>query len=147
MRTVIGLEIEARMYTVSGPAFALTASGASVPQPPLSLALLDRGQSRFDIYCVPCHGYTGKGDGIVTLRGLLRPPPTFHSERLRSEPQRYFYDVIQNGFGAMPSYSDEVEPDDSWAIAAYVRALQLSQSATQRDVPAEELQRLLLETQ
>src|SRR5258706_13566616 len=81
----------------------------------ITMEILDRGRQRFDIYCAPCHGYTGAGDGMVSIRGLRRPPPTFHSDRLRSEPTEHFYDVIQHGFGAMPSYAYPVGPQDRWA--------------------------------
>jgi mono/diheme cytochrome c family protein len=111
-----------------------------VEQPALTAALLHRGQERFNIYCVPCHGLTGEGDGMVSVRGLRRPPPTFHSERLRAVELNYFYDVIQNGFGAMPSYAYQVAPPDRWAIAAYVRALQVSRWTRLEDAPEAGLQ-------
>jgi mono/diheme cytochrome c family protein len=97
--------------------------------------LLDRGRQRFDIYCATCHGYTGDGDGMIVQRGFL-PPPSYHSDRLRQAPVGHFFDVISNGFGAMPSYADQVPVTDRWAIVAYIRALQLSQNAPLDDVPA-----------
>jgi len=87
-----------------------------------------RGQEQFTIYCSPCHGLLGDGDGMIPQRGFTRPP-TYHSERLRHAPPSYFYNVITNGIGAMFPYSDRVSPDDRWRIAAYIRALQLSQGA------------------
>ncbi len=100
-------------------------------------ALLDRGQDRFDVYCAPCHSATGDGNGTIVQRGYKRPT-SFHDPRLHGVPIGYFYDVITNGFGQMPDYAAQVAPADRWAIAAYIRALQLSQSATVDDVPAGE---------
>ena len=101
---------------------------------PITAAVLARGRERFDIYCSPCHGRTGQGDGMVARRGF-RHPPTFHQDRLRDAPAGHFFDVMTNGFGAMPDYAEQVRPDDRWAIIAYVRALQLSEHATPADVP------------
>ena len=100
-------------------------------------ALLDRGQSRFNIYCSPCHSELGDGNGTVVQRGYKRPT-SFHDPRLKGVGVGYFYDVITNGFGQMPDYSAQVAPADRWAIAAYIRALQLSQGATVDDVPADQ---------
>jgi mono/diheme cytochrome c family protein len=97
-------------------------------------ALLRRGQERFGIYCTPCHGATGRGDGMVVQRGYRRPP-SLHIDRLRNEKTGYFFDVITNGFGAMPDYAAQVPVADRWAIVAYVRALQLSENARLEDVP------------
>jgi hypothetical protein len=108
---------------------------------PLSRQLLERGQERFNIYCSPCHDRAGSGQGIVVRRGFRRPS-SFHIARLREAPVGYFFDVMTNGFGAMMDYAAQVTPHDRWAIAAYVRALQLSQYATLDDVPSEERQRL-----
>lgn len=99
-------------------------------------AVLARGQERFNIYCSPCHGRIGNGLGMIVRRGLRRPP-SFHIDRLRQAPVGYFFDVITNGFGAMPDYAAQIAPADRWAIIAYVRALQLSQNAKLEDVPAE----------
>jgi mono/diheme cytochrome c family protein len=99
-------------------------------------ALLDRGQQRFNIYCAPCHSPIGDGNGTVVQRGYKRPA-SYHDARLRNMGIGYFYDVISNGFGQMPDYSAQVAPADRWAIAAYIRALQLSQNATIDDVPAD----------
>ena len=104
-------------------------------------SVMARGQQRFNIYCSPCHGRAGLGDGMVVKRGYRRPPP-FADERLRQAPIGHFFDVITNGFGAMPDYAAQVRVTDRWAIAAYVRALQLSAHATLADVPAAERGRL-----
>ncbi len=95
-----------------------------------------RGRERFDIYCSPCHGRTGQGDGMVVRRGFRRPP-TFHQDRLRNAPVGQIFDVITNGFGAMPDYATQIRAEDRWAIIAYVRALQLSEHATMADVPVD----------
>jgi mono/diheme cytochrome c family protein len=97
-------------------------------------ALLNRGQERFNIYCSPCHGRTGAGNGMVVQRGY-RQPPSYHIDRLRQADAGYFFDVITNGFGVMPDYRAQVAPRDRWAIVAYIRALQLSQHAAAGDVP------------
>ncbi len=104
---------------------------------PITQAVLDRGQERYQIFCTPCHGNDGYGDGIVVQRGLT-PPPSFHEERLRAVPHGHIFGVITNGIGAMYSYNYRIPPEDRWAIVAYVRALQLSQNATLEDVPAAE---------
>jgi mono/diheme cytochrome c family protein len=91
-------------------------------------AILDRGESRFRISCQPCHGPLGDGNGMIVQRGFRRPP-SWHEERLRKAPSSHFYDVMTNGFGAMPSYSDQLTPEDRWKVAAYLRVLQLSQRA------------------
>jgi len=96
---------------------------------------LDRGQERYAAFCLMCHGATGFGDGMIVRRGFRRPP-SLHDDRLRSEPVGHFFDVITNGWGAMPSYADMIPPDDRWRIIAYVRALQLSQNAPAAGAPA-----------
>lgn len=103
---------------------------------PVTMETLNRGQERFNVYCAPCHGRTGQGDGMIVQRGF-RAPPSYHQERLRNAPVGYYFDVITNGFGAMQDYSAQVPPLDRWAIAAYIRALQLSRQATVDDVPAD----------
>jgi mono/diheme cytochrome c family protein len=108
---------------------------------PLTAQVLDRGEARFNIYCAPCHGVSGRGDGMIVRRGY-RQPPSFHVDRLQQAPIGHFYDTMTNGFGAMPDYRAQIAPRDRWAIAAYVRALQLSQHATAADIPAEERQKL-----
>jgi hypothetical protein len=103
---------------------------------PVNASLMLRGQERYNVFCSPCHGRTGIGDGIVVRRGY-RAPPSFHDPRLRQAPPGYIFDVISNGFGAMPDYAAQVPVTDRWAIAAYLKALQFSQNATVDDVPAE----------
>jgi mono/diheme cytochrome c family protein len=98
--------------------------------------VMARGRERFNVYCSPCHGRTGDGNGMIVQRGY-RHPPSFHIDRLRQAPPGHIFDVITNGFGAMPDYSVEVRVRDRWAIAAYIRALQLSQHATESDLTAE----------
>lgn len=107
--------------TVAADQPARTAAMATPP--PLSPALLDRGEERFGIYCSMCHGARGNGDGTVVRRGFP-PPPNFHEARLVAAPPAYIVDVITHGHGVMYSYADRVEPADRWAIAAYVKALQ-----------------------
>ena len=103
---------------------------------PITDEVMARGQERFNVYCSPCHGRTGQGDGVIVQRGF-RAPPSYHEERLRNAPVGYFFDVMTNGFGAMQDYSAQVTVNDRWAIAAYIRALQLSRHATVADVPAD----------
>jgi hypothetical protein len=98
--------------------------------------MLQRGRDRFEIYCVPCHGFTGNGDGLVVQRGF-NPPPSYNSDRLRQAPVGHFFDVVTNGFGSMPSYAAQLPVRDRWAIIAYIRALQLSQNANISDAPPE----------
>ncbi len=102
---------------------------------------LERGRERFDIFCAPCHDRIGNGQGMIVRRGM-RTPPSLHIDRLRDAPPGHFYDVITNGFGVMYSYADRVEPKDRWAIAGYIRALQLSQRASLDLLPAEERRNL-----
>ena len=102
---------------------------------PVDAAVMARGQERFNVYCAPCHGQTGMGDGMIVRRGYRRPP-ALSEDRLREAPVGHFFDVISNGFGAMPDYASQVKVEDRWAIVAYVRALQLSAHATVEDVPA-----------
>ncbi len=103
---------------------------------PLTKELLVRGRERFNIFCSPCHDRTGGGNGMIAQRGY-RHPPSYHIDRLRQAPIGHFFDVITNGFGAMSDYAAQVPPADRWAIAAYIRALQLSQNASLADVPPE----------
>jgi hypothetical protein len=102
---------------------------------------LERGRERYDIFCSPCHDRVGTGRGMIVQRGY-RAPSSFHVDRLRQAAPGYLFDVITRGFGAMPDYAVEVPPHDRWRIAAYVRALQLSQNATREDLAAEDLDRL-----
>ena len=101
---------------------------------PIDEKVVDRGQERYNIYCSPCHDRTGSGNGIVVQRGY-KQPPSYHSDRLRNADVGYFFDVITNGFGAMPDYRAQIAPRDRWAIIAYIRALQYSQHAPASDVP------------
>ena len=103
---------------------------------PVNRELLERGQSRYKIFCTPCHGLQGDGNGMISMRGM-KHPPSFHQDRLRQAPNGYFFDNITNGFGAMYGYSAQIPPRDRWAIIAYVRALQLSRNAKVADLPAE----------
>lgn len=108
---------------------------------PVTRELLARGQQRYNIFCSPCHDRTGAGLGMIVRRGY-KQPPSFHVDRLRSSPVGYFYNVISEGFGVMPSYAAQVPPADRWAIVAYVRALQLAQNARLADLSPAERQRL-----
>jgi mono/diheme cytochrome c family protein len=100
---------------------------------PLNEATIERGQERYNVYCTPCHSRVGNGDGMIVQRGY-RPAGNFHTDRLRNAPLGHFFAVITNGYGAMPDYSAQLTPEDRWAVVAYIRALQLSQHATQADV-------------
>jgi len=108
---------------------------------PVTMAVMNRGQERFDIYCSECHGRLGDGNGMIPSRGY-RHPPSYHIDRLRTAPTGHFFDVITNGFGAMPSYASQVPLRDRWAIIAYIRALQLSQEGTINDLPPQERAKL-----
>lgn len=100
----------------------------------ITAEVLARGQNRFNVYCAPCHNVLGDGNGMIVQRGFRRPP-SYTEDRLRNTPASHFYDVMTNGFGAMSSYNDKLSPEDRWKVAAYIRALQLSQRATVDDVP------------
>jgi mono/diheme cytochrome c family protein len=108
---------------------------------PVNEKLLRRGQDRYKIFCAPCHGLQGDGNGMAAVRGM-KHPPSYHIDRLRQAPNGYFYDVVSNGFGAMYSYSDRIPPNDRWAIIAYMRALQLSRNAKSGDLPESLRQKL-----
>lgn len=123
------------------PANTVARDDQPVSPPPLTLALLDRGRERFDIACAPCHGRAGDGHGMIVERGFPAPP-AFTLDRLRTAPVQHFYDVITNGYGAMFPYANRVTPRDRWAIIAYIRALQASNSAQIADVPADQRQQL-----
>src|ERR1700676_1966328 len=108
---------------------------------PVTEELLVRGRQRYGIFCSPCHGLQGDGQGMAAVRGM-KHPPSYHDDRLRKSPNGYFFDVITNGFGGMLGYSAQVPPRDRWAIVAYVRALQMSRNAKISDLPAELRQKL-----
>jgi hypothetical protein len=101
---------------------------------PITREGLDRGQERYNIYCAPCHGRTGEGNGMVVQRGY-RQAASYHIDRLRDAPVGYLFDVVTNGFGVMPDYKAQIPVEDRWLIIAYVRALQLTHRATPADVP------------
>lgn len=109
---------------------------------PVNLELLRRGEERYKIFCSPCHGLQGDGNGLVAMRGM-KHPPSYHQDRLRQAPNGYFYDNITNGFGAMYGYSAQIPPRDRWAIIAYIRALQLSRNAKVSELPAELREKLM----
>ncbi|MFN3595805.1 MAG: c-type cytochrome [Rubricoccaceae bacterium] len=129
--------------------FGRTADGAFIRTIPVDVtpALLERGKERYEIYCSMCHGHAGDGRGIIMVgndgQGYgYTPAPTYHSDYLRGVEEGYLYDVILNGVRSMPSYGHQIAPMDRWAIVAYIRALQRSQSAEPGDVPAAERERL-----
>ena len=108
---------------------------------PVNQELLERGEERYQIFCTPCHGLQGDGNGLITMRGM-KHPPSYHQDRLRQVPNGYLYDVVTNGFGAMLGYSAQIPPRDRWAIIAYVRALQLSRNAQVADLPGDVREKL-----
>jgi mono/diheme cytochrome c family protein len=111
---------------------------------PISKADIERGQTRFNIYCTPCHGRIGDGNGMIVLRGF-RQAASYYSDSLEKAPVGHYFNVISNGYGAMPSYASRIQPDDRWRLIAYIRALQLSESASVNDVPADQRQSLTVE--
>ena len=123
------------------PAGTVAREDVEAPPPPVTEALLERGRQRFDIYCAPCHGRTGAGDGMIVQRGFPHPP-SYHIERLRHAPVQHFYDVITHGYGVMFPYAARVAPPDRWAIAAYIRALQESQDQPVASLSPDERRRL-----
>jgi mono/diheme cytochrome c family protein len=131
------LNDDAFLHTGKGP------DGLPVAAFPFAIthADLDRGQERFNVYCSPCHGRTGVGNGMVVQRGY-RQAQSLHIDRLRLAPEGYFFDVITNGFGVMPDYRSQIPVDDRWRIIAYVRALQLSRQGATGDMPADMLEEL-----
>ena len=116
------------------------AEGDGLPLP-LTPELIARGQERYNIYCTACHSRAGNGRGMIVMRGFF-PAGNFHTERLRSAPLGHFFNVVTNGYGAMPDYAAQIEPADRWAIAAYVRALQLSQHATAADAGGAKIEKM-----
>jgi mono/diheme cytochrome c family protein len=137
-----GSPVAAPAGAASGTSSSQAYRGYATEYPfPITKEVLDRGQGRFNIYCSVCHDRTGSGRGMIVQRGY-RQPPSYHIERLRQAPPGYFFDVMTNGFGAMPDYAVQISPRDRWAIAAYIRVLQLSQQGTVADVPHSERQKL-----
>jgi len=130
------------------PRGALALEALTVPKDsnafplPLTMELLDRGENRYKMFCSPCHGLQGDGNGMIAMRGM-KHPPSYHQDRLRQVPNGYIYDVITNGFGAMFGYSAQVAPGDRWAIVAYLRALQLSRNAKISDLPPDVREKVL----
>jgi cytochrome c553 len=113
-----------------GPRYTGKENGKDIDYFPIQITRADlaRGRERFEIFCTPCHGRLGDGHGMIVTRGLQQPP-TYHDDRLRNGPVGHFFDVMTNGYGAMYPYASRVSVDDRWRIAAYIRALQLSQDA------------------
>ena len=129
-----GLNTHLTQGKVDGELVATLPDGIELTQ-----ELLERGRERFNIYCIVCHGPLGHADGMIVQRGFPQPP-SYHIDRLREVPIGYFVDVMTNGFGRMFSYATRVSPEDRWAIATYIRALQLSQGATPGQLPADVLE-------
>ena len=132
--TVARGELSGNPFFDTGKVNGAIANGFPMP---VTLEVVNRGEDRFNIYCSQCHGRVGDGNGMIPSRGYRRPP-SFHTATLRNAPTGHLFDVMTNGFGAMPPYGRMIPPQDRWAIAAYIKALQLSQSATVADVPATE---------
>ena len=142
-RPIVGGTI-ARGFLRADPVFYTGKQGATFVADlpvPITRDLVKRGQGRYNIYCSPCHGAAGYGDGMIVRRGYRRAA-SYHIDRLRTAPPGYFFDVITRGFGVMPDYAAQVPVRDRWAIVAYIRALQLSQRATLADVPPAEQRKL-----
>jgi len=112
---------------------------------PVTKEIVERGRERYNVFCSPCHGFSGDGDGMIVQRGFRRPP-SLHEDRLRTAPAGHYFDVISNGFGVMYPYGYRVAPRDRWAIIAYVRALQLSRQVPIADVPDAERGKLTSES-
>ncbi len=123
------------------PSGTVAIDAKPAPPPNLTLALLERGHVEFHAFCTPCHSELGDGRGMVVQRGFS-PPPSYHIARLRDAPTQHFYDVMTNGYGAMYSFAQRVRPEDRWAIAAYIRALQASQNTRLADLTPAERQAL-----
>ena len=132
LQHLMGLGIAVMVYVLARRAGVskIWATAATLP-------VLERGQERYNVYCTPCHSRVGNGEGMIVQRGYLKAG-NFHTTRLETAPLGHFFHVITNGYGAMPDYAAQVAPVDRWAIVAYIKALQLSQKATQADVPAGE---------
>lgn len=125
-----------------GPDYGTTGELVATFPYPVDAAMMRRGRERFNIFCSPCHAQTGNGDGMIVQRGY-REPPSLHSEKVKSAKVGHLYDVIRRGFGVMPAYATLISTEDRWAIVAYVRALQLSKSASLDDVPPAERAKLM----
>jgi mono/diheme cytochrome c family protein len=136
--TVARGELTSNPFFDTGKVNGAVADGFPMP---VTVQVINRGHERFDIYCSQCHGRVGDGNGMIPARGFRRPP-SFHTATLRTATTGHFFDVMTNGFGAMPPYGTMIPPDDRWAIVAYIRALQLSQNATVNDVPANDRAKL-----
>ena len=123
----------------TGPAATGKINGVDVDGYPFAItpAVMNRGEERYNIYCAPCHGRLGDGNGMIPSRGYRRPP-SYHTDALRKAPTGHYFDVMTNGFGSMPSYAPQVSVPDRWAIIAYIRALQLAHNGTVNDLTAEE---------
>ena len=130
--TVSRAQLHANTYFYTGIADGKEADGMPLP---VTAELLQRGQEQYNIFCTPCHSRVGNGAGMIVQRGY-RPAGNFHTDRLRNAPLGHFYSVIANGYGAMPEYGSQVSPANRWAIVAYIRALQLSQNATEAALPS-----------
>jgi mono/diheme cytochrome c family protein len=128
--TVARSQMDQDTYFYTGIQAGKEGDGLPVP---LNAATMQRGQERYNIYCTPCHSRVGNGEGVIVQRGY-RPAGDFHTDRMRNAPLGHFFAVMTNGYGAMPDYSAQLTPADRWAVAAYIRALQLSQNAKQGDV-------------
>jgi cytochrome c553 len=131
------LDADRLFFTGKGP----DGKPASQFPMPVTKTLLLRGEQRFNIYCAPCHDRNGTGNGMIVRRGY-RQPPSYHIDRLRQAPLGHFFDVMTNGFGAMPDYRAQIAARDRWAIAAYIRALQYSQNAAVADLTPDDRQKL-----
>jgi len=130
------LHADAAFYTgLSGDQFL-----TELPMPG-TRELLERGRDRYEIFCTPCHSRLGDGRGMIVRRGF-KQPASFHEARLRNQPVGYYFDVMSRGFGEMSSYAGQIQPEDRWAIAGYIRALQLSQSVVLEDLEADDRERV-----
>ncbi len=124
-----------------------TPAGRLVKEFPITIdrVLLERGKERYEIFCTPCHGQTGDGNGMISQRGfkVAAQPANYHTDRLRDIPVGHFFDVMTNGSGAMFSFAGRIKPEDRWAIAAYIRALQKSQNVKASDLGTEDMEKLM----
>lgn len=139
------LEADTVAFSAGPLAESSSGRGGVIPPPgsgPVyTAAALQRGRQEFDIFCAPCHGPAGDGNGYIALRGFPHPP-SYHTQQLLQAPDSLFYDVISNGYGIMYPYRDRLTPADRWNVVAYIRALQLAWHAPLSDVPDAERQRL-----